>query len=89
MKDADFQCIKDQKNDQPAKAALNAGVAIGSDLYSEFKVLGLLMIEMFIWLGVSHSQLFSDRVQTYRRTHFVHEDFILWSAEFQVGMKGI
>ena len=62
---------------------------MGSDLYSEFKVRGLLRMEMFIWFRVSHSQLFSNRVPTYRRTHFVHEDFILWSAEFQVGMKGI
>jgi len=62
---------------------------MGSDLYSEFKVRGLLRMEMFIWLGVSHSQLFSDHVPTYRRTHFVHEDFSLRFAEFQVGRKGI
>ena len=62
---------------------------MGSDLYSEFKVCGLLRMEMFIWFRVSHSQLFSNRVPTYRRTHFVHEDFSLRSAEFQVGMKGI
>ena len=62
---------------------------MGSNLYSEFKVRGLLRMEKFIWPGVSHSQLFSDHVPTYRRTHFVHEEFSLRFAEFQVGRKGI
>ena len=82
-----FLAIKAKIDEKLAAAAPNAGIAMGSDLYSEFKERSLLTMEKFIWLGFSDSQLFADRVPAYRRTHFVHEDFDLCATGFHVGRR--
>ena len=85
MDDRKFRPIKERIDELLSRAPQNAGLALGSELYAEFKARQLLAMETFIWLGVSHAQLFSDHVPAYRGSHFVHEDFGLGPLEFKVG----